>query len=35
MQWTGLALASPLGRLLGYAPAYISEYEPERMDIAA
>jgi quercetin dioxygenase-like cupin family protein len=37
MQRMGLALASPLGRLLGYEPTYVSAYvyEPEPMDLAA
>lgn len=39
MQRTGLALGAPLGRLLGYESAYVSEYtyepEPEPMEVAA
>jgi mannose-6-phosphate isomerase-like protein (cupin superfamily) len=35
MQRTGLAFGAPLGRLLGYEPTYVSETEPERMDLAA
>jgi quercetin dioxygenase-like cupin family protein len=35
MQRTGLVLASPLGRLLGYEPTYVAAYEPEPMDKAA
>jgi hypothetical protein len=35
MQRTGLAFGPPLGRLLGYEPTYVSETDPERMDIAA
>jgi len=35
VQRTGLAFGAPLGRLLGYEPTYVSETDPERMDIAA
>jgi len=37
MQRTGLVLASPLGRLLGYEPTYVPDYayDPEPMDKAA
>src|SRR5918999_1010666 len=35
VQRTGLAFGTPLGRLLGYEPTYVSETDPERMDIAA
>lgn len=37
MQRTGLVLASPLGRFLGYEPTYVPAYayEPEPMDKAA
>ncbi len=35
VQRTGLAFGAPLGRLLGYEPTYVSETEPERMDLAA
>jgi quercetin dioxygenase-like cupin family protein len=35
VQRTGLAFGAPLGRLLGYEPTYVSETDPEGMDIAA
>ena len=35
IQRTGLAFGAPLGRLLGYEPTYVSETDPEQMDIAA
>lgn len=35
VQRTGLAFGAPLGRLLGYEPTYVSETDPEWMDIAA
>lgn len=39
VQKTGLALASPLGRLLGYYPTYVPEHaydpEPELVELAA
>ena len=35
VQKTGLALGAPLGRLLGYEPAYVSEHAYEPVEIAA
>jgi quercetin dioxygenase-like cupin family protein len=35
IQRLGLALGAPLGRLLGYEPTYVSETDPERLDMAA
>jgi hypothetical protein len=35
VQRMGLALASPLGLLLGYEPTYVPEDEPEQLDRAA
>jgi quercetin dioxygenase-like cupin family protein len=35
MQRTGLSLGAPLGRLLGYGPAYVPGYEPEPAEMAA
>jgi quercetin dioxygenase-like cupin family protein len=35
VQRTGLALASPLGLLVGYKPTYVPEDEPDQLDRAA